>query len=139
MTWSPLGTSVTGKVGPKGQIVIPKEFRDKLGIKPGGTVFIDLRDGVIEIEFAWDDIAESFKYFAKFPVQPGMEGKSALDILHELDREDEEIWERKYGTWTPPSSSSMPSPSSERSGRRRSSRSSSGSSLPRSVAESGSG
>jgi AbrB family looped-hinge helix DNA binding protein len=140
MTWSPLGTSVTGKVGPKGQVVIPKEFRDRLGLKAGGTVFIDIRDdGVIEIEFAWNDIAESFRYFAKFPVLPEMEGKTSLDILHEMDAEDEAILERKYGPWSPPSSSSTPSPSSGRSGKRRSSPSSSGSSRTPSAAGSGSG
>ena len=39
---------MTHRVGPKGQVVIPKEIRDRLGISPGDTVvFQDTGDGVI--------------------------------------------------------------------------------------------
>jgi len=38
------------KVGPKGQIVIPKVIRDKLGIEPGKYVLIDEKNGKILIE-----------------------------------------------------------------------------------------
>ncbi len=38
------------RISPKGQIVIPKVIRDKLGIKPGETLLIDEEDGKIVIE-----------------------------------------------------------------------------------------
>ena len=37
------------KIGPKGQIVIPKIIRDYLGIKPGDTVVMEVREGEIAI------------------------------------------------------------------------------------------
>jgi len=40
---------VLRRVGPKGQIVIPKIVRDYLGIKPGDTVMMEVREGEIAI------------------------------------------------------------------------------------------
>ena len=37
------------RIGPKGQIVIPKIVRDFVGIKPGDTVLIEVREGEIVI------------------------------------------------------------------------------------------
>ena len=38
------------KVGPKGQVVIPKKFRDELGIKPGDEVVVSLSEKGVLIQ-----------------------------------------------------------------------------------------
>ena len=43
------------KVGPKGQIVIPKHIRDSLGIKPSDIVLIDVKDGKAILEGIHED------------------------------------------------------------------------------------
>lgn len=39
------------RVGPKGQIVIAKEIRDKLGVQPGWLAVQQLVDGHVEVYF----------------------------------------------------------------------------------------
>ena len=50
------------RIGPKGQIVIPKIVRDYVGIKPGDTVLIEVREGEIVITPGTDprEFVESF-------------------------------------------------------------------------------
>ena len=38
------------KVGPKGQVVIPKKFRDELGIEPGDVVVVSLSENGVLIQ-----------------------------------------------------------------------------------------
>ena len=40
---------VLRKIGPKGQIVIPKIIREYLGVKPGDTVILEVREGELVI------------------------------------------------------------------------------------------
>jgi AbrB family looped-hinge helix DNA binding protein len=41
---------MTSRVGPKGQVVIPKAIRDQLGIIPGDEVDFALDDGAVRVE-----------------------------------------------------------------------------------------
>ena len=43
---------MTHRVGPKGQVVIPKAIRDRLGIKPGDTVDFEEAGGDVRIRRA---------------------------------------------------------------------------------------
>lgn len=40
---------VSYRVGPKGQVVVPKHIRETLGISPGDEVDVDLVDGAVRI------------------------------------------------------------------------------------------
>lgn len=41
---------MTSRVGPKGQVVIPKAMRDELGIEPGDEVDFSLEDDAVRVE-----------------------------------------------------------------------------------------
>jgi AbrB family looped-hinge helix DNA binding protein len=55
-------TSHTTKVGPKGQVVIPKEIRDQLGIRSGERVRIDREGGEVRVRriLSLDDLQGVF-------------------------------------------------------------------------------
>jgi AbrB family looped-hinge helix DNA binding protein len=38
---------MTSRIGAKGQVVIPKELRDRTGLHPGAEVDFELRDGAV--------------------------------------------------------------------------------------------
>lgn len=40
---------MTSRVGPKGQVVVPKAIRDRLGILPGDEVVVEEADGAVRI------------------------------------------------------------------------------------------
>jgi AbrB family looped-hinge helix DNA binding protein len=91
---------MANKVGAKGNIVIEKEIRDHLGIRPGWETIQLLRDGHVEIHFLP-------------PPRPGVSAgilRPAGDVpwlqdeeaLHEaIDRSMEEAVLERYGAGAP--------------------------------------
>ena len=76
------------KVGPKGQVVIPKEIRDEENIFPGDEVFVELGDKGILIEKPKRDVVADFERIAK-------SGKSIDKIdPHTYEEELEERWKK---------------------------------------------
>jgi AbrB family looped-hinge helix DNA binding protein len=67
----------------KGQIVMPKEIRDKLGIKPGSILSVKLVEDHIEIRPLPDDPIESLTGIFK-----EYHGSMAKELLDERKRDD---------------------------------------------------
>jgi AbrB family looped-hinge helix DNA binding protein len=79
------------KVSPKGQIVIPKEFRDKFGIKEGGEVIVEeLEEGILVMK----KIKEPVK--AMRGLFKGKFKKSSVELLRELRKD----WDRRVENFT---------------------------------------
>jgi AbrB family looped-hinge helix DNA binding protein len=72
------------KTYPKGQVVIPKEIRERLGIKPGKALSLDLVDDHIEIRPLPDDPIEFLT--GMFAEQPG---SMASELLEERMKDNE--------------------------------------------------
>ena len=82
------------KVGQRGQITIPKQLRQKLGIEPGNNVTLVLREDTIVLQPV---TATIFDFVGTIPVPP--EGPYAIEQLreetaayiaeHTLDPDDE--------------------------------------------------
>lgn len=69
---------MTHRLGPKGQVVIPKEIRDALDLKPGDEVEFELEDGAARLEPAR----------AKQPLRGMLAGHDLVGAL-EMDRRAE--------------------------------------------------
>ena len=74
------------KVGPKGQIVLPKIVRDKLGIKPRSYVIADLKEDELilqrglDIEELLNWLKKSRKPIAKLVSKFSLEDEDLEDI-----------------------------------------------------------
>ncbi len=53
------------KIGPKGQVVIPKVFRKSLGLQPGTKVIFVLREEGVLLERPREDVVKVFKEIAE--------------------------------------------------------------------------
>jgi antitoxin PrlF len=84
---------MTYKVGTKGQVVLPKELRERHGIRPGDEVVFDDTDGEIRIRRAQTkaEILERLR--------GSMAGSGLLEAYMEEKRHEREREERKYGRY----------------------------------------
>lgn len=78
---------MTYKVGPKGQVVIPKDVRLRVGIRPGDEVTVDEDDGAVRIRPA----ARRIRLLGLLADVPG----GGTDALEAARREDRQLEERK--------------------------------------------
>jgi AbrB family looped-hinge helix DNA binding protein len=102
------------KVGPKGQVVIPKALRDELGIGPGSSVVLRRRagDDAIEVRRAWDDPIRDGPRSIRALTPQAKSATSASDELLRMRREDETLWQEQFRRWSGKRSSSTPTRSS---------------------------
>lgn len=84
-------SGMTHKVGPKGQVVLPKPLRNELGIHPGDEVLFEREGGGIRVwkAPAGDDLWGSLPAGKIDPLQTLMEEKR-----REREREDRGLRER---------------------------------------------
>jgi antitoxin PrlF len=75
---------MTYKVGPKGQVVIPKRIRDRVGIGPGDQVSFNEEQGAVRIRKVITDPAERRAILAR--LQGSLKG-GKLDLVAELEAE----------------------------------------------------
>jgi len=76
------------KIGPKGQVVIPKVFRKSMGVGPGSTVVFELKKEGILIEKLSENVVEIFDKISK-------SGKSTEVEPHEsYEEEVEHRWKK---------------------------------------------
>jgi len=84
---------MTHKVGPKGQVVLPKDMRDELGIAPGDEVMFDRADDRIVVWKArtTTEIIDELRGC--------MAGSNLLEEYMKEKQLDREREERKYGRY----------------------------------------
>ena len=80
--------SIKTKVGPKGQIVIPKVFRDEYNISPGDEVLIKEENQALLIEKPKEDIVKKLREYAQ-----KIRFRGKIDP-HAIEEEYEERWKK---------------------------------------------
>ncbi|MFI5004530.1 MAG: AbrB/MazE/SpoVT family DNA-binding domain-containing protein [Solirubrobacterales bacterium] len=91
---------MTYKVGPKGQVVIPKAIRDRVGIGPGDHVSFDEDHGAVRIRKAITDPAERRAILASLQgvlKGDGLDPIAGLEAEHRREVEADERERRMRG------------------------------------------
>ena len=87
-------------VGSKGQVVIEKEIRDRLGVQPGWQTVQMLVEGRLEIYFLPPDHRRSLKGCLSAYVQPPVASEDSWDDLA-AEAAGQEFKERNSGSSKP--------------------------------------
>lgn len=88
---------MTHRVGPKGQVVIPKAIRDELGIEPGDEVVFEADGKDVRVRRCEDDVeARRAAIDALMGIWP--DGPGTDDLMEER-RKERELEERKAARW----------------------------------------
>jgi len=85
---------MTHKVGPKGQVVLPKAMRDRLGIQPGDEVVFDEGEHEVIVRKAKSKRQLLDELVGSLPPSE----LDPLEILMEERRLDREREDRKFGS-----------------------------------------
>jgi AbrB family looped-hinge helix DNA binding protein len=86
---------MTFRVGPKGQVVIPKAIRDELGISPGDRVDVEQQEGAVVVRLHRDSAAERRRRVAALRgMQADREGGGTKE-LEATRRAERELEKRK--------------------------------------------
>jgi AbrB family looped-hinge helix DNA binding protein len=72
-------SGMTMRIGPKGQVVIPKAFRDRLGLRPGDEVDWVWIDGALQIEPVPPGASPRGRY-ASLPLLETLEADRRLEL-----------------------------------------------------------
>ena len=86
---------MTHKMGPKGQVVVPKDMRARHGLRPGDEIDFDDTDGEIRLRRAKTKAEILDELVGSLPpsdIDP-------LQVLMEEKRRDREREIRKYGSY----------------------------------------
>jgi AbrB family looped-hinge helix DNA binding protein len=78
---------MTQRVGPKGQVVIPKAIRDELGIRPGDEVVVTRESRAVRIVAAATLVS----------LRGMLKGHPLIEMLEQEHREELERERRKWG------------------------------------------
>lgn len=79
----------TMRIGPKGQVVIPKEVRDELGMRPGQEVVVDASEGAAVVR----------RLTPASELLGMLSGGATTADLEAARRHDRELEERKAERW----------------------------------------
>ena len=93
---------MASKVGTKGQIVIEKEIRDRLGIEPGSLAIQEVVDGHLEIHFLPPPHNRSLRGILRPYISQEVLDRTSKMEWHEIKEEAWRNWvTERYGDEAP--------------------------------------